>query len=331
MAFKITTTNAGGPPAISGHPAGSVRFSDIGSRVYDHPTTVDYNLELEFSVAEIARSSSIQTALTNGWITAKDANDVSITTTSSQDISSKQPLDATLTSLAAFNSNGILTQTSADTFSSRTITAGSTKITVSNGGGVAGNPSIDVSEANLTLGNIGGTLGPTKGGTNQTTWTTGDLLYASAANTLSKLAIGVGGQVLTVSGGAPAWSTNSAVITDSEATSVTTTSTTSATFTAMNAMTLTPAAGTYRVFFSTSALVTTAATAEFAIHSAGVEIQSSRRAISADAGQNDNIYHGVASTAKTTVNGAQTITVQYRTTAGTVSVLERSLVLIKVG
>ncbi|MGC4023390.1 MAG: tail fiber domain-containing protein [Cyclobacteriaceae bacterium] len=45
------------------------------------------------------------------------------------------------------------------------------------------------------------------GGTNQTTYTTGDVLYASAANTLSKLPIGTINQVLTVSGtGVPTWS-----------------------------------------------------------------------------------------------------------------------------
>lgn len=43
------------------------------------------------------------------------------------------------------------------------------------------------------------------GGTNQSTYTTGDLLYASAANTLSKLPIGTSAYVLTVVAGAPAW------------------------------------------------------------------------------------------------------------------------------
>lgn len=43
------------------------------------------------------------------------------------------------------------------------------------------------------------------GGTNQTTYTTGDILYASGANTLAKLGIGSPDQVLTVSGGIPAW------------------------------------------------------------------------------------------------------------------------------
>jgi len=51
----------------------------------------------------------------------------------------------------------------------------------------------------------GTAIGPTYGGTGQTTYTTGDMLYASGTNALSKLAIGSTGQVLTVSGGVPTW------------------------------------------------------------------------------------------------------------------------------
>jgi hypothetical protein len=58
---------------------------------------------------------------------------------------------------------------------------------------------------------VAGTLGATNGGTAQSTYTTGDLLYASASNTLSKLAIGSSGQVLTVSAGVPAWSSAGSV------------------------------------------------------------------------------------------------------------------------
>lgn len=48
-------------------------------------------------------------------------------------------------------------------------------------------------------------IGATKGGTGLTSYATGDLLYASAANTLSKLAAGTNGHVLTLAAGVPTW------------------------------------------------------------------------------------------------------------------------------
>ena len=53
-----------------------------------------------------------------------------------------------------------------------------------------------------------GVLGATYGGTGQSTITTGDLIYGSASNTLSKLAIGSTGNVLRVVAGIPAWGTD---------------------------------------------------------------------------------------------------------------------------
>jgi hypothetical protein len=63
--------------------------------------------------------------------------------------SEKQPIDATLTALATFNSNGILVQTAADTFTARTVTAG-TGMTVTNGSGVAGNPTVAITNTGVT-------------------------------------------------------------------------------------------------------------------------------------------------------------------------------------
>jgi len=50
-----------------------------------------------------------------------------------------------------------------------------------------------------------GTVAIAGGGTNLTSYTTGDLLYCSSSNVLSKLAIGSATNVLTVVGGVPAW------------------------------------------------------------------------------------------------------------------------------
>ncbi len=72
-----------------------------------------------------------------------------------------------------------------------------------------------VGQASITtLGTIGtgvwqGTaIGAIYGGTGQTTYATGDILYASAANTLSKLAATTNGFVLTLAAGVPTWSAN---------------------------------------------------------------------------------------------------------------------------
>jgi hypothetical protein len=63
-----------------------------------------------------------------------------------------QPLDSTLTALAAFNTNGLLTQTAADTFTGRTITGTSGQITVTNGNGVSGNPTLSLPNSGVTAG-----------------------------------------------------------------------------------------------------------------------------------------------------------------------------------
>lgn len=67
-----------------------------------------------------------------------------VTSSIQTQLNNKQPLDATLTSLAAFNSNGLVTQTAADTFTSRTVTGTASQITVTNGSGVAGNPTVAI-------------------------------------------------------------------------------------------------------------------------------------------------------------------------------------------
>jgi hypothetical protein len=55
---------------------------------------------------------------------------------------------------------------------------------------------------------LAGTLGTTSGGTGLTSYTTGDIIYASATNTLAKLPAGTNGQILSLASGIPSWITN---------------------------------------------------------------------------------------------------------------------------
>lgn len=66
----------------------------------------------------------------------------------------KQPLDSTLTALAAYNTNGLLTQTAADTFVGRTIASG-TGLSVNNGDGISGNPTISLANTAIVAGTYG--------------------------------------------------------------------------------------------------------------------------------------------------------------------------------
>ena len=59
-----------------------------------------------------------------------------------------QPLDATLTALAALDStSGILAQTGEDTFERRTLTGTANEVTVTNGAGAAGDPTVSLPDA----------------------------------------------------------------------------------------------------------------------------------------------------------------------------------------
>jgi hypothetical protein len=87
------------------------------------------------------------------------------------------------------------------------------KLYIGNGSGVAASgvsmdghahSADDITSGTLSIDRIP-TITIAKGGTNITTYTAGDILYASANDVLSKLGIGSTGQILTVVGGFPAW------------------------------------------------------------------------------------------------------------------------------
>ncbi len=84
--------------------------------------------------------------LANGSVSATEFQYLDgVTSPIQTQFSNKQPLDATLTALAAYNSNGIFTQTAPDTFAARSIVGTAGQIILTNGDGVSGNPTIGLS------------------------------------------------------------------------------------------------------------------------------------------------------------------------------------------
>jgi hypothetical protein len=73
----------------------------------------------------------------------------------------------------------------------------------------ASNTSIAIAASQITSGSLSATLG----GTAQTSYATGDILYASATNTLSKLTAGTNGYVLTLAAGVPTWAASTGGVT----------------------------------------------------------------------------------------------------------------------
>jgi hypothetical protein len=96
--------------------------------------------------ADINGTAAIDaTKIADGTVTNTEFQYIGGLTSDAQtQLSAKQASDATLTALAAYNTNGILTQTNADTFAGRTITGTASEITVTNGDGVAGNPTLSL-------------------------------------------------------------------------------------------------------------------------------------------------------------------------------------------
>jgi hypothetical protein len=90
-----------------------------------------------------------------------------------------------------------------------TIGGSTTQIQYNNAGALAGNAAMTfnsgTSTTTLTTLNLTNALGATYGGTAQSAYTQGDVLYASATNTLSKLGIGTVNYILTSTGSVPQW------------------------------------------------------------------------------------------------------------------------------
>jgi len=191
MAFLVTTTGA----------AGTIVLNDLSGRVLTHPVSA-LDLELEYDIEDLRDSADLQAAITAGYITVTDGLGNTITSLSKADDVrvSISPTDTTpnyLQSKIVGTTNRI---------SKSILSPGANEsLEFDIASNYTGQTSI-TTLGTITSGTWNGTaIDAIRGGTGLTTYTTGDILYASATNVLSKLPIGTNGQHLLIAGGVPSW------------------------------------------------------------------------------------------------------------------------------
>lgn len=178
------------PPNLTG---ADVLVSETASQPLTNKTIdADSNTVTNIDNGNIKAGAAIDaTKIADGSVTSTEFQYLGNVTSDIQNqLDNRQPLDSDLTAIAALSTTGLISRTASGTAATRTITANSSKIAITNGDGVSGNPTVDVTEANLTLDNIGGILSKSKGGAGAdmsavTFPSTGTIVTRTASESLS--------------------------------------------------------------------------------------------------------------------------------------------------
>jgi len=170
--------------------------TDLSSTVANGTTTPVITLQVPTASASNrgALSAADWTTFNN-----KGSGTVTSVTGTAPVVSSGGTTPAISMAAATTSVNGYLTSTDWTTFNNKQAALVSgTNIKTVNGTTLLGSGDL-------------GTITYAYGGTGLTSYTAGDIIYASAANTVAKLAIGTSGQRLVVAGGLPSWATDTTV------------------------------------------------------------------------------------------------------------------------
>lgn len=192
---NVSVTNGNG---VSGNPTVDVNTTLAALGAFNTNGLITQTAANTFTGRTLSAGSS-KIAITNGnGISGNPTVDLGSVSESDitnlvSDLAGKQPIDTDLTAVANLTTTGLVVRTGSGTASTRTLAVGSGKLSLSAADGTSGNPTLDVVESNLTLGNLGGTLAVGKGGTGQITSTAafdalsptttlGDLIYRDLSN-----------------------------------------------------------------------------------------------------------------------------------------------------
>lgn len=216
---STSSTIAWNTPTINGIPTGGTSGQYL-AKLSGTPFDADWTTLTLSKVTDVTATASEVNILSGVTTTTTQLNYLNTITSDVQtQINNKQssvlPNNSiwvgnvsNVSSVLAPGSSGQVLQISAGVPTWQTITGTGTVTSIDVSGGATG---LTTSGGPIsTSGTItfGGTLNETHGGTNQTTYATGDILYASGTDTLSKLGIGTSGYIIKSSGGIPTWAPN---------------------------------------------------------------------------------------------------------------------------
>jgi hypothetical protein len=179
-----------GGTGIANNAANTISFTGNYSLGLTLSANTSLTLPSSGTVATIAGSQAFTNKTYNGLTVTSSTGTLTITDAKTLSVSNTLTFTGTDASSVAFGAGGTVAYTNVGTLSSL------------------------VSVGTITTGTWSATaIAATKGGTGLTSYATGDIVYASASNTLSKLTAGTDGQVLTLASGVPSWATSTAAST----------------------------------------------------------------------------------------------------------------------
>lgn len=179
-----------GGTGIANNAANTIAFTGNYSLGLTLAANTSLTLPSSGTVATVAGSEALTNKSINGLTVTSSTGTLTITNAKVLSVSNTLTFTGSDASSVAFGAGGTVAYTNVGTLSSL------------------------VSVGTITTGVWSATaIAATSGGTGLTSYATGDIVYASASNTLSKLTAGTDGQILTLASGVPSWATSTAAST----------------------------------------------------------------------------------------------------------------------